>query len=203
MSLTNLDKSSHLETSQEHIINNQIEWLQKAIEAEFKISKNTLWELLTFKKEIKKQESINNSIDYRKALIYEIQRLSESGELKSQLSDEQSILLADKLIALEKLKEKVQNWIDELRNEITNNTYHNELFSSQWLTLKWSKNICEKIDNPKWMWDTLIWFWIGIVETGVIVGKVIWETVVGIVKLPYDAFALMTSKAKLESNIKI
>lgn len=203
MSLTNLDKSSHLETSQEHIINNQIEWLQKAIEAEFKISKNTLWELLTFKKEIKKQESINNSIDYRKALISEIQRLSESGELKSQLSDEQSILLADKLIALEKLKEKVQNWIDELRNEITNNTYHNELFSSQWLTLKWSKNICEKIDNPKWMWDTLIWFWIGIVETGVIVGKVIWETVVGIVKLPYDAFALMTSKAKLESNIKI
>lgn len=203
MSLTNLDKSSHLETSQEYIINNQIEWLQKAIEAEFKISKNTLWELLTFKKESKKQESINNSIDYRKALISEIQRLSESGELKSQLSDEQSILLADKLIALEKLKEKVQNWIDELRNEITNNTYHNELFSSQWLTLKWSKNICEKIDNPKWMWDTLIWFWIGIVETGVIVGKVIWETVVGIVKLPYDAFALMTSKAKLESNIKI
>lgn len=203
MSLTNLDKSSHLETSQEHIINNQIEWLQKAIEAEFKISKNTLWELLTFKKEIKKQESINNSIDYRKALIYEIQRLSESGELKSQLSDEQSILLADKLIALEKLKEKVQNWIDELRNEITNNTYHNELFSSQWLTLKWSKNICEKIDNPKWMWDTLIWFWVGVIETGVIVGKVIWETVVGIIKLPYDAFALMTSKAKLESNIKI
>ncbi len=203
MSLTNLDKSSHLETSQEHIINNQIEWLQKAIEAEFKISKNTLWELLTFKKEIKKQESINNSIDYRKALIYEIQRLSESGELKSQLSDEQSILLADKLIALEKLKEKVQNWIDELRNEITNNTYHNELFSSQWLTLKWSKNICEKIDNPKWMWDTLIWFWVGVIETGVIVGKVIWETVVGIIKLPVDAFALMTSKAKLESNIKI
>lgn len=203
MSLTNLDKSSHLETSQEHIINNQIEWLQKAIEAEFKISKNTLWELLTFKKEIKKQESINNSIDYRKALISEIQRLSESGELKSQLSDEQSILLADKLIALEKLKEKVQNWIDELRNEITNNTYHNELFSSQWLTLKWSKNICEKIDNPKWMWDTLIWFWVGVIETGVIVGKVIWETVVGIIKLPVDAFALMTSKAKLESNIKI
>lgn len=203
MSLTNLDKSSHLETSQKHIINNQIEWLQKAIEAEFKISKNTLWELLTFKKEIKKQESINNSIDYRKALIYEIQRLSESGELKSQLSDEQSILLADKLIALEKLKEKVQNWIDELRNEITNNTYHNELFSSQWLTLKWSKNICEKIDNPKWMWDTLIWFWVGVIETGVIVGKVIWETVVGIIKFPVDAFALMTSKAKLESNIKI
>ncbi|MGE4444407.1 MAG: hypothetical protein AB7E37_05450 [Candidatus Altimarinota bacterium] len=203
MSLTNLDKSSHLETSQEHIINNQIEGLQKAIEAEFKISKNTLGELLTFKKEIKKQESINNSIDYRKALIYEIQRLSESGELKSQLSDEQSILLADKLIALEKLKEKVQNGIDELRNEITNNTYHNELFSSQGLTLKWSKNICEKIDNPKGMGDTLIGFGVGVIETGVIVGKVIGETVVGIIKLPYDAFALMTSKAKLESNIKI
>lgn len=203
MSLTNLDKSSHLETSQENIINNQIDWLQKAIEVEFKISQNTLWELLSFKKEMRRQENINDSIDYRKALISEIQRLSESWELKSQLSDEQSIVLADKLIALEKLKEKVQNWIDELRNEITNNTYHNELFSSQWLTLKWSKNICEKIDNPKWMWDTLIWFWVGIVETGVIIGKVIWEAAVGLVKLPYDTFALMTSKAKLESNIKI
>lgn len=203
MSLTNLDKNNNLEVSHENSINNQIEWLQKAIELEFKISKNTVWELLSFKKEIKRQEQMNIGIDSRKALVSEIQRLSEAGEIQSQLSNEQSVILADKLIALEKLKEKVQNWIDELRNEINNNTYHNELFSSQGLTLGWSKNIRDKIDNPKWMWDTLIWFWVWIVETWVIVGKVIWETALGLVKLPFDTFALLSSKAELDSNIKI
>lgn len=199
----NLDKRYNVEKPQTNDINQQIEWLSRAIETEFKISKNILWELLNFKKNIIKKENVQNSIEYRKALIWEIQRLSQSWEIDSQLSNDQSIILADKVISLEKLKEKTQTWIDELRDEIINNIYNNSLFSSKWLSLKWSKDILHKIDNPQWFWDSMLWFSVGIVETWAVIWKVLSESLIWILKSPFDIIELARWKAQLETNIKI
>jgi len=199
----NLDKRYNVEKPQTNDINQQIEWLSRAIETEFKISKNILWELLNFKKNIIKKENVQNSIEYRKALIWEIQRLSQSWEIDSQLSNDQSIILADKVISLEKLKEKTQTWIDELRDEIINNIYNNSLFSSKWLSLKWSKDILHKIDNPQWFWDSMLWFSVGIVETWAVIWKVLSESLIWLLKSPFDIIELARWKAQLETNIKI
>ncbi len=199
----NLDKRYNVEKPQTNDINQQIEWLSRAIETEFKISKNILWELLNFKKNIIKKENVQNSIEYRKALIWEIQRLSQSWEIDSQLSNDQSIILADKVISLEKLKEKTQTWIDELRDEIINNIYNNSLFSSKWLSLKWSKDILHKIDNPQWFWDSMLWFSVGIVETWAVIWKILSESLIWILKSPFDIIELARWKAQLETNIKI
>lgn len=199
----NLDRRYNVEKTQTNDINQQIEWLSRAIEIEFKISKNILWELLNFKKNIIKKENVQNSIEYRKALIWEIQRLSQSWEIDSQLSNDQSIILADKVISLEKLKEKTQTWIDELRDEIINNIYNNSLFSSKWLSLKWSKDIIHKIDNPQWLWDSILWFSVGIVETGAVIWKILSESLMWLIKSPFDIIELARWKAQLETNIKI
>ncbi len=199
----NLDKRYNVEKPQTNDINQQIEWLSRAIETEFKISTNILWELLNFKKNIIKKENVQNSIEYRKALIWEIQRLSQSWEIDSQLSNDQSIILADKVISLEKLKEKTQTWIDELRDEIINNIYNNSLFSSKWLSLKWSKDILHKIDNPQWFWDSMLWFSVGIVETWAVIWKILSESLIWLLKSPFDIIELARWKAQLETNIKI
>lgn len=199
----NLDRRNSIESSTENDINKQIATLEYAIQSEFNISKNTLWNLLNFKKVSAQKENKEQSIDYRKALIWEIQRLSGSWEIHSDLSNEQSIVLADKVIALEKLKERTQSGIKELREEILSSQYNNNLFGSDGLSLSWSKTTREKIDNPKWLWDHIVWLWVWIVETGVVLTKMSWEILLWILKSPVHVVELIRGKAELNTHIKI
>lgn len=199
----NLDRRNSIESSTENDINKQIATLEYAIQSEFNISKNTLWNLLNFKKASAQKEKKEQSIDYRKALIWEIQRLSGSWEIHSDLSNEQSIVLADKVISLEKLKEKTQSGIKELREEILSWQYNNNLFWSEGLSISWSKKTREKIDNPKWLWDHIVWLWVWIVETGVVLTKMSWEILLWILKSPVHVVELIRGKAELNTHIKI
>ncbi len=199
----NLDRRNSIESSEKNDINKQIENLENAIQKEFNISKNTLWTLLNFKKNTDQKETKETSIDYRKILIWEIQRLSGNWEIISQLSNEQSLVLADKVITLEKLKEKTQIGIKELREEILSTQYNDNLFGSDGLSLSWSKETREKIDHPKWIQDHIIWLGVWVVETGVIMAKISWEILLWIIKSPLDIIEILRGKAKLNTNIKI
>lgn len=179
------------------------------IENEYKIWKKTLEKLIAFKLEKWKESISKETWEYKNALISEIKKEANSWEIFSQnneiLSEEQYQVLAEKLIEISKLREQTQSWIEELRAELIKDTFSDNFFTSQTLITKWlySQETLQKIDNPKWFSDNMIWFWVWTIETFAVIWKFSLETLKWIIKSPFDLIQLVKWDAKLETNIKI
>ncbi len=179
------------------------------IENEYKIWKKTLEKLIAFKLEKWKESISKETWEYKNALISEIKKEANSWEIFSQnneiLSEEQYQVLAEKLIEISKLREQTQSWIEELRAELIKDTFSDNFFTSQTLITKWlySQETLQKIDNPKWFSDNMIWFWVWTIETFTVIWKFSLETLKWIIKSPFDLIQLVKWDAKLETNIKI
>lgn len=179
------------------------------IENEYKIWKKTLEKLIAFKLEKWKESISKETWEYKNALISEIKKEANSWEIFSQnneiLSEEQYQVLAEKLIEISKLREQTQSWIEELRAELIKDTFSDNFFTSKTLITKWlySQGTLQKIDNPKWFSDNMIWFWVWTIETFAVIWKFSLETLKWIIKSPFDLIQLVKWDAKLETNIKI
>lgn len=179
------------------------------IEKEYKIWKNTLEKLMAFKLEKWKESISKETWEYKNALISEIKKEATSWEIFSQnneiLSEDEYKYLAEKLIEISKLKEKTQIWIEELRAELIKDSFSDNLFTSKTLLTKWlySQKTLDKIENPKWFLDNMVWFWVWTIETLAIIWKFSFETLKWIIKSPIDLVQIAKWDAKLETNIKI
>lgn len=205
-----IDLKNSLENKSWNNIEQQIDRVISEIEKEYKMWKKTLENLLSFKLEKWIEETSKNSLEYRTALISEIQKKANLWEITSfdgekRLWTEEYELLANKLIEISKLKEKTQSWIEELRAEMIKDFYTDNLFVSKTLITKnfYSPKTLAKLDNPEWFTDNLIWFWIWTIETLAIIWKFSLEALEWLIKSPIHLIQLAKWDAKLETNIKI
>lgn len=179
------------------------------IEKEYRIWKNTLEKLMAFKLEKGKENISQETGEYKNALISEIKKEANSGEISSQnnetISEEQYQILAEKLIEISKLREYTQSGIEALRIELTRDIFNDNIFSSNSLITKswYSAEILERLNHPKNFSDELMWFWVWCVETWVVCWKLLKDALIWIGKAPIDIINIFRGKAQLKTSIKI
>jgi len=206
MSIENSKSVEKLKNSQ---IDSKINSLVSQIEWEFKFKWNTLNNLFSFKFKLGQEETINDSQEFRNALIAEIQAKANSWDIISNNDDELNQVkyeaLANKIIQIKKLTLEIQSWIEELRAEMLNESFKELQLTSSSLITKWwySKKTLQKVDNPENFADELRWLLVWIVETFVILGKFWYDLVKDIILSVYHLIELIRWKAEFESNIKI
>ena len=95
---------------------------------------------MAFKLEKGKEYISQETGEYKNALISEIKKEANSGEISSQnnetISEEQYQILAEKLIEISKLREYTQSGIEALRIELTRDIFNDNIFSSNSLITK-------------------------------------------------------------------
>ncbi len=183
-------------------IENQIHKVMNEIEKEYTFQWNTLKNLLNFKLAKAKEGTLKSSNDYRNALIKEIEEKAISWEI---ISNNKDILwtakyeaLANKIIEVSKLTKDIQKWIQNLRAEILQDSFQEMFLSSSYLQTKWlySREILARIDDPKTLWDNLMWLWIGTLESLVIVWKFTYDIGKWIILTPYHIIEIIRWKGK-------
>ncbi len=184
----------------------KINSLIKDIENKYTFSKDTLKNLLEFKKSKQISNISIESVDYREALIDEIKSLNNSwkiqNSLKETFKEDELKALAEKIITINKLKTQTQNEILTLRSDL-NKWVYDDVFKTKWFLLPWSNNILDKINNPKWALDQTVWLWVWLTESFAVVWKFSYEIIISILKSPLDLIKLLKKDVSYETNIKL
>lgn len=200
----NLDLRNSNETNKNDWIEKRINKVMSEIENEFKFKWNTLEKLFSFKLDIEKKETTQNSSEYRNALIAEIEKKANSWDIISnneeKLNQAKYEALANKIIEISKLTDEIQAWIQELRAELLNDSFKEISLTSNSLLTKWlySKWVLKRIDDPKKFTDQLLWLWVWTVESLAIMWKFGYDLWKWIVMSPYHLVQIIRWKAKYD-----
>lgn len=200
----NLDLKNTNETNKNDWIEKRIDKLISEIENEFKFKWNTLETLLSFKLDIEKKETIQNSSEYRNALIAEIEKKANSWDIvwnnEDKLTQGKYEALANKIIEISKLTDEIQAWIQKLRAELLNDSFREISLTSNSLLTKWiySKKTLKRIDDPKNFIDQLLWLWVWTIETIAVIWKFGYDLWKWIVMSPYHFVQIIRWKAKYD-----
>ncbi|MBW7954582.1 hypothetical protein H3C61_02090 [Candidatus Gracilibacteria bacterium] len=187
-------------------LDSKIDFLIKDIESKYTLSKNTLKKLIEFKKSKQVSDISLESFDYREALINEIKKLNNSGEIqnsfKELFKEDELKTLAEKIIVINKLKKETQDDILKLRVDLNKGVY-DDILSTKGFLIPWNNNILQKINNPKGFIDQTLGLSIGLIESGAFIGKFSYEVIISILKSPIDLINLFKKDVKYETNIKL
>lgn len=193
--------------------NNNIDWkinsLVSQIEWEFKFKWNTLNNLFSFKLTKWKEETLEDSQDFRNALIEEIQKKANLWEISwndsQDLSEKQYEALANKIIEVKKLTKEIQSGIEELRAEMLNEDFKEIQLTSSHLLTKWlyKPETLKKVDNPENFSDELVWLLVWVVETFTVLWKWWYDISKWIVLWLYHLIEIVRWKSELDTKIKI
>lgn len=196
----------HLRENNNTVLKNGIEEkiniVMNEIEKEYNFKWNTLENLFSFKLEKAKEITIENSNEYKKALIEEIEKKANSWEITSNNEDILWIAkyeaLANKIIEVSKLTQDIQKWIQDLRAEILNDRFRDIFLTSNSLLTKniYSQKTLDRVDNPNNIWDNLVWLWVGIIESWAIIWKFSYDLGKWILLSPYHVIQLIRWKAQ-------
>lgn len=194
----NLDLWNITEINKNDWIESKIYSLMNEIKKEFKFKWNTLEQLFNFKLSKNKIEVIESSNNFRNALIAEIEKMSNSWDIvlnnDAKLTWIKYETLANKIIEINELSKEIKAWIQELRAELLNETS----LSSNSLLTKWfySKNLLQKIDNPKNFKDELIWLWVASIEVIAVVLKFWYDIWRDFILFPYHIIQILKWEVK-------
>lgn len=206
----NINKSNPIELKesrefQSRNIEARISSLISSIEDNYKISKDTIKSLLDFKKALWDEYYKDMSIAYRKRLSTKINKYIKEWLIKSNsdeiLTPDQKQILIQKIIDITNLQESTKSDIANLRETINieNNSNDNTLSSSN-LSIDISREIKQKIDDPKTLSDQVIWWVIWLWDSIYTTWKFIWDIAIWAIKTPYHIYELVIWKAKLRSR---
>ena len=129
---------------------------------------------------------------------------------KSKISEEQKELLnnfwdkkLEKLFftinwSIDLINKASQNKLDVLKAEINPDEFKP---GKSWIKTKLSKNIISKIENPKNLWDNIIWAWIWTLVSSEKTLKTIYDIWKWIIQTPYHWYLTVKWDAEIK-NIK-
>lgn len=204
-----IDRNIGIEGLKNSKIDFKINSLVSQIEWEFKFKWNTLNSLFSFKLQKGQKGTIDDSQEFRNALIAEIEAKANSWDIASnnddKLTQAKYEALASKIIQIQKLTAEIQTWIEELRAEMLNKSFEELRLTSSSLITRWwySKETLQKVDNPENFANELIWLLVWTVETLTISGKFWYDLIKDLVLSVYHLIEIIGWKAKFESNIKV
>lgn len=202
-----------VKSSAEKLAKNNIDWkinsLVSQIEWEFRFKWNTLNNLFSFKLTKWKEETLEDSQDFRNALIEEIQKKANLWEISwndsQDLSEKQYEALANKIIEVKKLTKEIQSGIEELRAEMLSEDFKEIQLTSSYLLTKWlyKPETLKKVDNPENFSDELVWLLVWVVETFTVLWKWWYDISKWIVLWLYHLIEIVRWKSELDTKIKI
>lgn len=186
-------------------IESRINRVMNEIEKEFSFQWNTLESLMTFKLKKQKQFAIENSVEYKNALIQEIKLKADSGEITAQnetetLSQAKYEVLASKIIQINKLTQEIQSEIQSLRADFLKDSLENfQMGSNNFITKKWySKETLARIENPQNFSDEILGFTLSAIDSIVTIWKFSYDVLSGVVLSPYHMVQIIRGKAKYD-----
>jgi len=179
----NLDNRNSFESkniSEKEKIEHLIEHLKKKISEKFKLSLVQIEDLISFQTE-----------KWLEWLKWELEKITtKQVEYKE---------LADAIVELSKLREKVKTQVSTLKEEVIKNSekietakYEDSLVSKFWV----SKKLFKKCQNPENSLDQILWAWVWTYETFLQIWKFALEIGKWIAISPYHLYKLITWKAK-------
>lgn len=202
----NLDLRSQFEK----LSNNWVEWkinsLMNQIAVECKFKGNTLTDLLSFKLTKWHEVTLQNSIEFKDALIAEIEAKARLWEIvfnnQENLSNAKYEVLASKIININQLKNEIQVWIQDLRFELSGDLVN---LSASWMSTNkfYSPETLARINNPQNFKDNLKWLLVSAIELWVVLWKLSYDVWKWIVLSPYHSVQIIRWKAKYDWSVEI
>lgn len=102
--------------------------------------------------------------------------------------------------AKELIKSASENKLDVLKKEVDKKSYSP---SKSWLETRLPSTILTRINNPKNIWDQLIWAFIWTLNSCLTTVEFLYNLWKWIIQSPYHIYLLVRSKAEIESLKKI
>jgi len=156
--------------------------------------------------DLQQQSTQVDSAAYREALAMEVETKISEGEITvvvSRDTNPESLVnntedIINRLLKLRNLQEALRTQLSDLRQEVSDNDMQLAMTGGLY-----SPSFREKLNNPEHAGHQIAWLWAGAVESIAVAGKFTGETILGVVKIPYDLYQVVTGKAEIESRVDI